>query len=133
MSKKRYLAAFGAAGLVFAGVFGAAAALDINNPGVAQSGTASDLSCDENGVRVAGYNLETNQYPTARSFGVTVEGISTQCIGKTLVARTFDENGDQLGHGYGTINGPRLSVRYSQAPEDGVVVQDIESVELTVG
>lgn len=133
MSKKRYLAAFGAAGLVFAGVFGAAAALDINNPGVAQSGTASDLSCDENGVRVVGYFLDTNGYDTARSFGVVVAGISTACNGKTLVARTLDADGDQLGFGAAVIAGPEQRVGYSRMPAGGVEVSEIESVQLTVG
>lgn len=133
MGKKRYLAAFGAAGLVFAGVFGAAAALDINDPGVAQSGEASDLSCDENGVRVVGYSLDTNGYSSARSFGVVVGGISTACNGKTLVVRTLDAGGDQLGFGAAMIAGPEQGVRYSNMPAGGVEVGEIEKVQLTIG
>ncbi|MPZ64092.1 MAG: hypothetical protein GEU83_00715 [Pseudonocardiaceae bacterium] len=133
MSKKRYLAAFGAAGLVFAGVFGAAAALDVNNAGVAQSGESDQLSCDENGVRVVGYNLDTNGYRTARSFGVTVDGIANACDGKTLVVRTLDDGGNQLGFGFAEITDNRQSVRYSDAPRNGVPVEDIERVQLTIG
>lgn len=136
MSMKRYLAAFGAAALVFAAVYGAAAALDINDPGVAQSGQAGDLQCDTNGVTVDGYFLETNQLPRSRSFGVVVSGINEDCEGRTLVARTFDGNGDQLGRGVLSI-GSSGTERVRYAPEqggtNGVLVEAIDSVELTIG
>lgn len=133
MSKKRYFAAFGAAGLVFAGVFGAAAALDVN-PGVAQSGQSSELSCDENGVRVVGYYIEQNEdtngvEPT--SYGVVVDQIDGSCTGKFMSARVLDADGNVIGHGVQEIPGNKVTVQWDSNYVP-VPVSEIEKVSLAI-
>lgn len=133
MSKKRYLAAFGAAGLVFAGVFGAAAALDVN-PGVAQSGQDGELSCDTNGVRVVGYFIEQNEdtngvEPT--SHGVVVDRIHGSCVGKFMSARVLDADGNVVGHGVQEITGNKVTVQWD-ANYEPVPVSEIDKVSLAI-
>ncbi|MQA62327.1 MAG: hypothetical protein GEU86_12690 [Actinophytocola sp.] len=134
MSKKRYAAAFGAAGLVFAGVFGAAAALDVDG-GNAQSGQSSDLSCDTDGVGVEGYMIEQDDNgPEPLSFGVKVTDVDTACDGLWVSARTLDSNGDVLGRGVAQINGNVVSVHYlsGHGGDNGVPVSAIETVSLAI-
>lgn len=132
MRKKRYLAAFGAAGLVFAGVFGAAAALDVN-PGTAQSGQDGNLSCDENGVRVVGYYIEQNEdtngiEPT--SLGVVVDRIHPSCNGKFMSARVLSD-GEVVGHGVQRITGNKVTVQWD-SNYDPVPVSQIDRVSLAI-
>ncbi len=130
MSKKRYLAAFGAAGLVFAGVFGAAAALDVNT-GNAQAGS-TDLSCDSDGVDIEGLNIEQGTGTGPESFGVLVSGIDETCEGYFLTGRALGEgdalltlsNAPEIPDGGGEV---KLS--WTDAP---VLVEDIEKVGLAI-
>lgn len=130
MSKKRYLVAFGAAALVFGGVYGAAASLIVEG-GNAQAGQAMDLSCDDDGVKVAGYFIEQNESGIEpQSFGVVVEGVSTACQDLFMTARTLDGSGTVLGNGVAQITGDTVTVRYDNT--SGVPVSQIEQVSLAI-
>lgn len=130
MSVKRYLVAFGAAGLVFAGVYGSAAALGINDAGNAQAGQAADLSCDDDGVTIDGYFIEQGTGAEPESFGVVVSGIHEDCDGLFLTARTLDGAGAVLGNGIVQIDGPTARAVYSSG--EGVPVSRIETVSLAI-
>jgi hypothetical protein len=129
---KRYLVAAGVGTLVFGGVLGSASALDITDPGVAQYGESFDLACDENGVSVAGYSVESDGSADSFSTGVVVDSVSPLCNGKTLVASVTDGNGDMLARGAVTISDTRVRVPYNlnAGPVD---LAAIEGVRLTIG
>lgn len=129
---KRYFAAFGVGTLVFGAVLGSAAALDINDPGVAQYGESFDLACDTDGVTVDGYWPDTDAGQESRSNGVVVSGISEDCIGKTLVASVTDADGAGLARGAKAINGSSVTVAYN-INGDQVPYSQIEGVRLTIG
>lgn len=123
---KRYLAAFGAAALVFAAVLGAAAALDVNG-GAVQAGQ-DGVRCDTDGVTVQSYFLEVNSADPPESYGARVGGIAEACKGGTLFAKVYQ--GDQLlGHGKTAINGGQELVRWDEAP---VNAKKITRVQLTI-
>jgi hypothetical protein len=86
MSKIRYLAAFGAAGLVFTAVFGAAAALQVEG-GAIQAGQDGNLACDTKGVTVVSYGYESDD---ATSRYARVTGINSNCAGHELFVDVFD-------------------------------------------
>ena len=121
--------AFGAAGLVFAGVYGAAAALEVDG-GNAQAGQAADLSCDDNGVQVDGYLIEQGTGAEPLSFGIVVSGIDEACTGLFMTGRTLDGAGAILGDGVVEITGPTARLTYS--PSTGVPVSQIQSVTLAI-
>jgi hypothetical protein len=129
---KRYLVAAGVGTLVFGGVLGSASALDITDPGVAQYGQSMDLQCDENGVTIAGYSVESDASAPSFSTGVVVEGISPLCNGKTLVASVTDQAGNGLARGAVTIDSTRERVPYNLngGPVD---LADLDGVRLTIG
>lgn len=130
MSKKRYLAAFGAAGLVFAGVFGAAAALDVNT-GNAQAGN-TDLSCDNDGVDIEGLNIEQGTGTGPESLGVLVSGIDENCEGYFLTGRALGENDALLSLSNAVeIPDGGGEVRLSWT-EGSLMVEDIEAVGLAI-
>ena len=72
---KRIILALLAGGLVFGAVFGLAAALNVSG-GTIQAGSDSDLACDEDGVRVLEWNLDTN---TGLVSSVRIGGIDEGC------------------------------------------------------
>lgn len=133
---KRYLIAGGVGSMVFAAALGSAAALGINDAGVAQYGESTDLSCDSNGVNIAGYTSEPgmDQGP-AKSYDVTVTGVSPACLGKTLVAAVTDGSGNTIGHGYSQINGSTVRVEWESKWGDNGKINagDIEGVRLLIG
>ncbi|MCA1670949.1 MAG: hypothetical protein LC799_01650 [Actinobacteria bacterium] len=130
MSKKRYLAAFGAAGLVFAGVFGAAAALDITS-GNAQAGVDS-LSCDSDGVKIDGLKIEQGTGLGPESLGVKVSGISADCAGYFLTGRALGK-GDTLITLTNAVaipaTGGTVHLNWVSSPQ---LVQGIEKVGLAI-
>lgn len=123
MSIKRYAAALGAAGLVFTGVYGAAAALDVRG-GTLQSGQSQSLRCDGDGVDV-GFVTE-NDDQTVRS--VKVSGIAAGCAGSDLLAAVLRADGSVAGQGDAVINGTEATVPLN-AP---VAITDAERVQLTI-
>jgi hypothetical protein len=129
---KRYLVAAGVGTLVFGGVLGSASALDITDPGVAQYGESFNLTCDDNGVQVAGYSVESDASAPSFSTGVVVDGISPLCNGKTIVASVTDQTGAGLARGAVTITDTRMRVPYNlnAGPVD---LADIDGVRLTLG
>lgn len=132
---KRYLGAFGAAALVFAAVLGSAAALDVGDAGVVQYGKSMDVSCDEDGVTVEGYFLETNGSGDApaqsTSRGVVISDVSTNCQGKTMVASALGGGGGILATGSSEIS--RNTVRITYDDGDLIPAKNIEGVQLTIG
>ena len=129
---KRYLAAAGVGTLVFGAVLGSASALEVTDPGVAQYGESFDLTCDDNGVQVAGYSVESDASADSFSTGVVVDGISPLCNGKTLVASVTDQDGNGLARGAVTITDTRVRVPYNLngGPVD---LADIDGLRLTIG
>ncbi|HEX2176504.1 MAG TPA: hypothetical protein VHG70_11395 [Nocardioidaceae bacterium] len=129
---KRYLVAAGVGTLVFGGVLGSASALDINDPGVAQYGQAMDLVCDENGVNIDGYFLDTDADEPSLSNGVVISNIAAACDGKTIVASVFDNAGDGLARGFVTLDDSgTATVKYNGGTQ--VPVSQIKGVRLTIG
>lgn len=131
---KRYLAAFGIAGVVFAAVLGSAAALNIGDAGTVQFGQKMGVSCDRDGVTVDGYSLETNQDPVSTSYGVVVSGIDDTCAGKTIVARALDRDKNPIPGAYGTaVIGDSGTEPVHYANGAHVPARDIYGVQLTIG
>jgi hypothetical protein len=130
---KRYLVAAGVGTLVFGGVLGSASALQINDPGVAQYGESFDLTCDDTGVSVTGYRVDSDAGRDSQSNGVQVSGISTQCEGKTLVAAVTDGSGNGLARGAVEITGNTVNVPYNIDGGPQVPLLDIGGVRLTIG
>lgn len=132
---KRYLIALGVGAMVFAGALGSAAALDINDSGVAQYGDDFDVTCDDDGVTVEGYYLDTDAGAPSVSNGVVVSGVSGDCEGKDLVAGVTDTNGDALARGYVTVpaGGGTVNISYNIDGGPQVPVSDIGGVRLTIG
>lgn len=125
---KRYLMAAGVGAVVFAGALGSAAALDINDPGVAQFGESYNLACDENGVSVRGYKTEVD-FGVTTSHGAIIEGISPLCAGKTMVVEVTDDQGNQLRKGAAVLtNSTTASISWS-----GIAFTDLEGVQITIG
>lgn len=130
MSVKRYLAAFGAAALVFAGVYGAAASLDIGG-GNAQAGVEG-LTCDSDGVFIEGLFIEQGTGVGPESYGVVVSGISDSCAGYFLTGRALGDgdallslsDAPQIPAGGGSI-----TLHWQNAP---LLVEDVEKVGLAI-
>ena len=72
---KRTILAVLAGAMVFGTVFALAAALDVTG-GTIQAGSDTDLACDEDGVQVLGWNLDTN---TTLVDSVRIGGIDQGC------------------------------------------------------
>lgn len=123
---KRYLAAFGAAALVFAAVLGAAAALDVDG-GAVQAGQ-DGVRCDTDGVTVQSYRLEVNQVDDPESHGARISGIADACRNGTLFAKVY-QGSRQLGHGRTSIDGNQEVVEWEGDP---VIAEDITRVQITI-
>lgn len=95
------------AGLVFAGVYGAAAVLDVQG-GTLQSGQSGSLACDSDGVKVT--------------------EIAPACDGSNLLATVLNSAGTAVGQGETVIDGGSATVRLSRA----VPIQDAENVQVTI-
>lgn len=77
---KRIIVALLAGAMVFGAVFAVAATLDVAG-GTIQAGSDSDLRCDEDGVRVDGWLLETD---TGMVNKVRVHDIDADCSSNDL-------------------------------------------------
>lgn len=123
MGAKRYLVAFGAAGLVFAGVYGAAAALTVDG-GAVQAGSAQGLQCDSDGVQVASYRIDAE--PAAVSSGVRIVGINPGCGGERLFA-TVSNDGTVLGNGSTALTGGEQAIiTWEGGPVDAASINKID-------
>lgn len=121
MSKKRYLAAFGAAGVVFAGVYGAAASIGVDG-GAIQVGQDRTLRCADNAV-VESYRYENDG---ATSLGVRVTGLG-DCEGEELFASVY--RGSQLlADGNADITGDQVVVTW----DSPVSAKKINKVRLAI-
>jgi len=89
---KRFLIALLVGGALFAAVFGAAASLTVNG-GVIQGGEDTDLVCDDNGIYVWAYGLNT--YPVLEGVeSVKIKGVSSACNGARIMGRVELTNSD---------------------------------------
>lgn len=131
MAIKRYVIAAAAATVVFTGVYGAAASLQVNDGATLQVG-ATDLECQENpvNVTVGGYAA----YPVTFNT-VTVTGIEASCFGERIVARALD-GGVQIGPGDNfASNGPTLVINAgTEVLTFGTPISaaDADSIELVI-
>ncbi len=132
MSKKRYFAAFGAAGLVFAGVFGAAAALDVDSA-VAQAGQDEKLSCQTNTLKVDGYQIEQGTGAEPLSRGLNISNIDKDCKGLWLSARVLDGTGNLIANSVVEITGSTATPHYQAKYGPTLVpVSQIKKVSLAI-
>ncbi|MCM8747777.1 hypothetical protein NET02_01295 [Thermomicrobiaceae bacterium CFH 74404] len=81
-----------------AAAFGAAAALNVDG-GVIQAGADTNLQCDTDGVRVAGWGLETD---TGLVDFVRIHDINPGCEGAELFVN-ITQNGTKIAEGSATI------------------------------
>jgi hypothetical protein len=125
---KRYLIAGGVGVMVFGAALGSAAALDINDPGVAQFGESYDLVCDENGVSVEGYKTEVD-FGDTTSHGAVITGISPSCAGKWMVVEVTDASGNQLRKGAVQMD----TSTEAEVSWAGVPFANIQGVQITMG
>ncbi len=77
---KRLIVAVLVGGMVFGTVLALAASLDVNG-GTIQAGSDTDLQCDEDGIDVVGWMLETDD---GLVYGVRIHNIDPACIGNDL-------------------------------------------------
>lgn len=84
---KRFLVALLAGAMVFGAVFGLAASLDVDG-GTIQAGSDTDLQCDEDGVRVDGWGLETDD---GLVYFVRIHDIDDDCSSNDLFVNITDE------------------------------------------
>jgi hypothetical protein len=132
---KRYLAAVGVGGVVFAAALGSAAALNINDPGVAQYGQSFGLACDSDGVTVLGYMTDSDAGAPSVSNGVKVTGIDSDCAGRTLVAGATKGDGSALARGYVVIpaGGGTVVVPWNIDGGPQVPYSQLGGIRLTLG
>lgn len=123
MSKMRYVAAFGAAGLVFAGVFGAAAALNVEG-GAIQAGQDGSLRCDKDGVTIASYRYEGNG---ATSSAARITGIAEECFDQEIFVDVF-RGSERLTGGTAPIDGHEVVVTW----DDPVSAREINRVQVAI-
>ena len=129
MSVKRYAIAAGAAALVFSGVYGAAAGLNITG-GAAQAGVDDALSCDDS-VHIEGLFIEQGTGDGPESFGVVVSGIdSSSCNGFFLTGRAIGTDDGLITLSDAVeINGETVTLHWTNG---GVPVEDIAKVGLAI-
>jgi hypothetical protein len=82
----RRILALLAVGALSALAIGSAAALGVNG-GAIQAGEDLTLTCDNDGVQVLGWGLETDD---GEVYSVRVGGIATACIGNAIFVRVTD-------------------------------------------
>ncbi len=122
---KRTALALLAGGMVFGTVVGLAASLDVSlSGGSSQAGSDADLVCDEDGVHVNGWNLDTN---TGLVSSVRVGGIDQGCQqGDTDLFVNLTHLGFKLvGGRYDNIDAAEVTVPLD-FPMGAWVITDIE-------
>ena len=116
-----------ALGALTALAVGSAAALDVDG-GAIQAGEDLTLTCDDDGVHVAGWGLEADD---GLVYGVRIGGISDDCFGNALFVNVTDGAGGVIAQGGvqkppgGTgITSATQSVSFSTAV-DAALIEDI--------
>lgn len=148
MSIKRYAVAAAAAGMVFTGVYGAAAALNVDG-GVVQAGSDDTLSCDTtDGVQVVTFTGEAGPagFPVTSS-GVTLKGIDTDCVGRYLMVRVGGDAGATLASGGKVLTSAMVNDTNADGQSDNnlyidfgpatnntpaIAVEQIEAVQISI-
>lgn len=97
---KRFLIALGAFGVLAAGLFGSASALVVNG-GFLQQGASQSMTCDTNGVKIAGFTPVGDQAGNMDTMWLT--DLSSNCHGGYIEADLFDSSNQQVG--FGTFHG----------------------------
>lgn len=107
---KRSIIALLVGGLVFGTVLALAASLIVQG-GTIQGGTDTDLICDENGIYVDAYGLNT--YPVLEGVEyVTIKGVDADCDGARIMGRvqlTYSDYNDNSTWAYTSGTGPYSS------------------------
>ncbi len=93
---KRILGGIMAAGLAFSAFSASAAGLGVSADPL-QVGSTTDLSCDDNGVRVTVNYGDQEAVPAGGSQSATVTDISPECDGAYVTVLALDGAGNELG------------------------------------
>jgi hypothetical protein len=83
---KRLIVALLVGGALFGAVYGLAAGLNVEG-GTIQAGSDVDLICDEDGVQVLGWGLETDD---GNVYAVRIGNIDEQCAGNDIFVSITD-------------------------------------------
>jgi hypothetical protein len=119
---KRMMVALLAGAAVFAVAFGAAATLGVEG-GTIQAGVDSSLYCDNDGVQVEGWGLETD---TGMVSFVRLGGIDADCENNDIFVRISDAGGGLFpGTFSATIAPSGGSVMVPFSPLDASRIEDI--------
>jgi len=105
---KRTLFALGV-GVILTIIVAFAANLALDG-GVIQVGSDNTLTCDTDGVQVAGWGLETDDN-TVR--WVRIGGISTDCVGDDMFVRVYDTTPSVIAGGSKTIASALETINFS--------------------
>jgi len=108
--------------VVFAVAYGAAASLTVDG-GVVQSGSGTDLTCDNDGVTVSYTVAWDNTNKQFQVTGVTVSGIATKCDGKMIAVQLTKADGTAasgISSKTATINGTTASLTGFTSPASEV-------------
>jgi hypothetical protein len=95
---KRLIVALLVGGALFGAVYGLAATLNVEG-GTIQFGSDVDLICDEDGVQVLGWGLETDD---GNVYAVRIGNIDEQCAGNQIFVSITDD-GTEIADGDATI------------------------------
>jgi hypothetical protein len=94
--------------IVIAGAYGAAASLVVQG-GAIQAGVDATLTCDNNGVKVLGWGLETDD---SKVYSVRIGDVDPACVGNKMHVRVFNGSGVPLG--------PQVTIsNLPEQPDDG--------------
>lgn len=132
---KRILIALLVGGALFAVAYGAAASLGVNG-GVIQGGQDLNLVCDDNGIYVWAYGLNT--YAVLEGVeSVKIKGVSSACNGARIMGRvqlTYSDYGVNATWAYTSGKGPEGQGQYeviANGNEDTVYVLFLKKSDYT--
>ena len=129
---KRSIIALLVGGLVFGTVLAVAASLSVDG-GTIQAGSDTDLQCDEDGVDVAGWMLETDD---GLVYGVRIHNIDPACSSNDLFVN-ITKDGVKIAGGSAHIpadgsgddndtDGGEVGVKVKFTPQPAEDITDIE-------
>jgi len=136
---KRLIVALLVGGVFFGAVYGLAATLNVEG-GTIQAGSDVDLQCDEDGVQVLGWGLETND---GKVYFVRIGNIDEQCAGNDIFVSITD-TGTEIADGDATIEDeatdgadgctdPTADEVCTKIPiPGGVLAEDITDIEVFI-
>lgn len=136
---KRLVIALLVGGAVFGMVYGLAATLNVDG-GTIQAGSDVDLICDEDGVQVLGWGLETDD---GKVYFVRIGNIDEQCAGNEIFVSITDE-GTEIADGDAVIeteaadggdsctDATALEVCAKIPIPGGVLAEDITDIEVFI-